>query len=103
MEGVCCPLQPTKVLPGFEAPSPKILVIDLCTVTITVSTMTTVLVSFKMDGVLMEMWGSARVEEIFLQGDEKPTLIITLKKPAIEKVELPPEEVALEDSLEGNH
>ena len=38
----------------------------------------------------MEMWGSARVKEMFLQGDDKPALIITIKKPSIEKVDLPP-------------
>ena len=64
--------------------------------------MTMVLVCFKMDRVPMKMWGSARVKEIFMQGDDKPTLIITMKKPSIEKVELPPKEVTLGDSLEGN-
>lgn len=60
-------------------------------------TVATILVCFEMDGEPLEMWESMRVKEIFLQGDDKLALIITMKKPAIKKVNLPPEEPALED------
>lgn len=62
------------------------------------STTTMVLICFEMDKVQMEIWGSTQVKKIFMQGDNKPALIITIKKPSFEKVELLPKEVALEDS-----
>ena len=54
------------------------------------STMTSVLVCFKMDRVLMEMWGPTQVKEVFVQGMDKLGLFVTMEKPTIEKVEALP-------------
>lgn len=91
-----------KYLLHFEIPSSKSSFVDLSIVNVASSTTTMVLVYFKIDGVPMEMRRSVQAEEIFVQGDDKPALIVAMKKPTIEKVELPPEEVALEDLSKGN-
>ena len=43
------------------------------------STTTTVLVCFEMDGVPLEMWGPARVKEIFGPGMDKLALFNTME------------------------
>ena len=46
----------------------------------------------------MEMWGPTSVKEIFVRGEDKPALIITMKKPTIEEVEPSPKEATENDS-----